>query len=350
MTRSRHRDGFARFALAGLAGLAALGCTSGGQGSAGSGGAALDAGSASGGTSGTATGGAPATSSGGASGSASGGSSGTGGSGSGGATATGGAGGGSGGDAGSSVPACNPTPPPQRTTGTIVELPVETVFGDAPFVYGETNMLPDGTQVVPLNFRFYVWAFELTTSTGGSVPVDIVDASGAPVTYGVHLYNGEDDASHTFRVLAPPGDYSGARFTLGLSGACDSGFPTGRLPPLDDSSQLSWPHGFGYLFLRYEGRADGAGAAQVPGAIHMGGDIAHLDMPGAPVISLDGALTVPATGTLRKTIRVYVDQIFKGATSTADLGSFFSTAPAEMQNGERLRLNAAGLKLFGFAP
>ena len=248
------------------------------------------------------------------------------------------------------MPACYPTPVPRRSTGTVVELAVEPMFGDAPFVFGESNTLPDGTQVVPLNFRFYVSGVELTTSSGGSVPVDIVDASGAPVTYGIHLYSGEDDASHAFRVLAPPGDYTGARFALGIGGDCDAGFPTGRLPPLDDSSQLSWPHGFGYLFLRYEGRIDAAGTAQVPGAIHMGGDMAHLDMPGAPVISLEGALTVPTSGTLRKSVRIYVDQIFKGATTNVELGAFFMTAPPEMQNGERLRLNASGLKLFGFAP
>ena len=252
---------------------------------------------------------------------------------------------------GTAVPACYPTPVPRRSTGTVVELAVEPMFGDAPFVFGETNTLPDGTQVVPLNFRFYVSGVELTTSSGGSVPVDIVDAAtGAPVAYGVHLYNGEDDASHTFRVLAPPGDYTGARFVLGLGGDCDSGFATGRQPPLDDSSQLSWPHGFGYLFLRYEGRVDATGTAQVPGAIHMGGDLAHLDMPGAPVIVLEGALTVPATGTSRKHIRVYVDQIFKGATTDVELSAYFTTAPAEMKNGERLRLNAPGLKLSGFAP
>jgi len=348
----RERFGPARFGrpLAGPLGLAALlglACSSGNQSSTtGTGGAAPDAGSASGGTSGAATGGAPATSSGGNSGSASGGSGGSGG------TSGGASGGalGSGGGGGAAAPTCVPTPVPRRSQGTVVELAVEPMFGDAPFVFGEANALPDGTQVVPLNFRFYVSSVELTTSGGNAVPVDIVDASGTPVTYGIHLYNAEDDTSHAFRVLAPPGDYTGARFVLGIGGDCDAGFPTGRLPPLDDSSQLSWPHGFGYLFLRYEGRAEGAGAAQIPGAIHMGGDITHLDMPGAPVIPLEGALAVPASGTLRKSIRVYLDQIFKGAVTSADLNPYFMTAMPEVQNGERLRLNAPGLKLFGFAP
>jgi len=367
--------------LAGLAGLVGLACSSGSQSSAtGSGGAGPDGGAASGGSSGAGTGGAPSTSSGGApstssggapsassggapstssggapsksSGGASGGSSGSGGSNGSGGSGTSASGGapGSGGGAGQTAPTCDLAPAPRRSTGTVVEVAVDPVFGDAPFVYGETNTLPDGSQVVPLNFRFYVSAFELTTKSGASVPVDLVDAAGAPAAYGVHLYNGEDDASHTFRVLAPAGDYTGARFTLGLPGECNGGFASGRQPPLDDSSQLSWPHGFGYLFLRYEGRIDTAGTAQPPGAIHMGGDLLHLTMPGAPVISLEGALAVPASGTLRKKIRLYVDQIFKGATTDVQLSAYFMTAPAEMKNGERLRLNASGLKLSDLAP
>jgi hypothetical protein len=256
-----------------------------------------------------------------------------------------------GGGGGTAVATCEQNPPPLHNSGTIVELAFETVFVDQPFVYGEPNTIPGGARVTPTNFRFYVSGVELVTSGGGSLAVDIVGDTSAPVPYGVHLYNGEDDTSHTLRVLAPSGSYAGVRFALGLSAPCNAGNPGGRSAPLSAASQMTWPVPLGYLFLRYESHVDAAdaGSAAPPRSIHMGGDITDLKKPSATTIALEGALIVPATGTLKRTVRVFVDQIFVGATTDVPILPFFETAP-EMADGERLRLNAPSLRLFGFAP
>jgi hypothetical protein len=321
-----------RVVLAGVCGaaLAGLACAPGiPASSSGSGGA---------GTATTGTGGSSAGSTGGSGGPVTG--------------TSGGAPGGTGSDGGSGsggAPAsasCDKVPTPLRTTGTILELTFELFFQDAPFVYGEPNMLPDGSKVTPINLRFYVSSFELLTINGaGSKAVDVVDGAKVPLPYGVHLYKADDDASHTLRVLAPPGSYAGARFVLGLSDACNWGDQMTRGVPLDDSSQMTWGP-LGYLFLRYESHAAPVYGAAIPTAIHMGNLVRDVK---PIVVALDGALGVPATGaaSLRKTIRVQMDQIFVGAMKGVD-----PTLPAsvisEVDNGERLRTAAPDLHLFGF--
>lgn len=258
---------------------------------------------------------------------------------------------GTGGGAGMAAAACEQNVTPARNSGTIVELVFEPFFADQPFAYGEPNAIAGGARVTPINFRFYVSGVELLTSGGTSVAVDVVGDTSAPVPYGVHLYNAEDDSSHALRVLAPAGSYTGARFALGLSAPCNNGNPGGRSAPLSAASQMTWPLPLGYLFLRYESQVDtaDAGGTTVPRSIHMGGDITDLSRASATAIVLEGALTVPASGTLKRTVRVFVDQIFVGATTDVPIMPFFETAP-EMANGERLRLNAPGLRLFGFSP
>jgi hypothetical protein len=321
-----------RVVLAGVfvAGLAGLACGNGNHPSSNGGGGA--------GTATTGTGGSSADSTGGAGGAVTGASGGApGGTGSGGGAGSGGA---------PASASCDKVPTPLRTTGTILELTFELFFQDAPFVYGEPNTLPDGSKVTPINLRFYVSSFELLTTNGaGSKAVDVVDGAKVPLPYNVHLYAADDDASHTLRVLAPPGSYAGVRFVLGLSDACNWGDQMSRGIPLDDSSQMTWGP-LGYLFLRYESHVAAVYGAAIPIAIHMG-NLVHDVMP--VVVALDGALNVPATGSgsLRKMIRVQMDQIFVGAMKGVD-----PTLPAavisEVDNGERLRMAASDLHLFGF--
>ena len=262
---------------------------------------------------------------------------------------TGGAGSGAGGA--SDWNACAVMPAPLRTSGTIVELTIDPVLGGQPFVYGEPNRLGadvTGT-VTPLNFRFYVSQVRLLTAAG-SVPVDVVTAAGLPEPYDVHLFNAEDDSSRALRVLAPPGTYTGIEFILGLNSACNTSNMAGRVPPLSETSQMTWGP-LGYLFLRFEALLSSIGpppdgGAAPPQAIHMGGSPGTLF---APVVRVEGALSVPAGATVTRSLRVVMEQIFAGATMEADV----TTAPlpgGEVINGERLRRNAPRLPLFTFGP
>jgi len=262
---------------------------------------------------------------------------------------------------------CPKAPAPLRATGTTVTLTVTPTLGGKPFAFGEPNDVPAGGELTPLNFRFYVSHVALRTTNGPSVPVDLVTAAGAIEPYGVHLFNAEDAGSATLRLLAPVGSYAGVELLLGLDAGCNMGAPSARAAPLDDASQMSWPHTAGYLFLRFEGRmggaADGGGAATadsgadggdaggdagpLPLTIHMGG------LPGgaAPVVKAEGALSVAAGAPLARTLRLDMDEVFAGAEALADTSGVppFLASP-EVFAGERLRQHAATLPLFVLAP
>ena len=272
----------------------------------------------------------------------------------GGVTGAAGLGGGAGAGAGgaSDWSACVEMPAPLRTSGTILELTIDPMLGGQPFVYGEPNRLAaneTGT-VTPLNFRFYVSQVQLLTAGGGAVAVDLVTAAGVPQPYDVHLFNAADASSRALSVLAPPGTYTGVGFILGLNSACNTSSMAGRVPPLSETSQMTWGP-LGYLFLRFEALLSSIGVpadggAAPPAAIHMGGSPGTLF---APVIRVDGALSVPAGAPVTRSLRVAMEQIFVGATM--DVGAISVALPGdEVINGERLRQNAPSLPLFTFGP
>jgi hypothetical protein len=165
------------------------------------------------------------------------------------------------------------------------------------------------------------------------------------VPYGVHLFDAESPETAALRVFAPAGSYTGVSFTLGLDDACNSGVPSQRRPPLTDSSQLTWPHAIGYLFLRLESRVDvggaaaDAGAAAVPAAIHMGGAPGRLF---APTTTAPGNLVVASTTPAHATLALDMGALFAAAEGDADPSIVMSLFPGdEVRAGEALRERAA---------
>jgi hypothetical protein len=254
---------------------------------------------------------------------------------------------------GAPLQACPTSPTPLRKTGATLSLSVAPILEGKPFVFGDANALASGVKVTPLNFRFYVSHVALLQTGGASVPVDLVTASGAVEPYGVHLFNAEDAASEVLRVLAPAGSYTGLAFTLGLDDACNSGVPGQRMPPLTDTSQMTWPHAAGYLFLRFEDQLDTSGAPDagtiaIPTLVHMGG------LPGtlfAPTVAGQGALVLAPGGATTKTLTLDVGAVFAGAEADGDPAMLAMALPfPEAQAGERLRQHVPKLALFALAP
>jgi hypothetical protein len=282
---------------------------------------------------------------------------GAGGAGAGGRTGVGGSGvGGTNPDAGMlpTAATCPESAAPLRTTGSIVDFPIEIALGGKPLVFGESNLLGAGGTITLLDVRFYVSSATLMRGDQTAVPVDIVTASGSPEPYGIHFFNADDVSSRTMRVLAPAGNYTGISFQWGLTQTCNQGNPSQLKAPLSDTSQMTWPHLFGgYLFFKYgglvlPGQGDAGTASPLPGLIHMGGS---LTMDAAPVIRINGTLTVPAGGTVSRTIQVVMDEVFRGAAMNVDLADVFIPPGAdEVVLGERLRRSTAGLKIFVFGP
>ncbi|HXI56782.1 MAG TPA: MbnP family protein [Polyangia bacterium] len=274
-----------------------------------------------------------------------------------------------GGDTETGESLCAEAPPPRRSDGAILEIPIAAQLAGKVMRFGEANVAANGQTVTPLNLRFYLSNVILTKAgVAQRVPVDIVDAAGKVLPYGIHFYNADDPASQVLRVRAPVGDYSAITFSFGLGDDCNAGEPE-RTPPLSATSQMTWPHGFGYLFFRYEGRvssgtgdggagpdasrADGGDTAsadpEIPAAIHMGG-FPHLLM--APVIRIAAPLSVPSTaGTAnQRTLRLVMDEVFKGANTPVMSDLPIPPPGIEGALGESLRKTAPTLTLFVLTP
>lgn len=255
---------------------------------------------------------------------------------------------------------CPENPTPRLSTGTVLELVTEFDLEGKPLVIGEENPLAAGGMLTPLNLRFYVSQVSLRRDDGTSVSADLVTAAGGPEKYGVHLVNAEDGDSLRLRVLAPAGNYSGIDFMLGLTDPCNAG-PTSRQPPLSESSQMTWPHAFGYLFLRFESRMSprttpdtDAGVSAVDGGmralpslippmIHMGGQVGRIF---APIVHAPGAVLVPVTGKVSRRLRVSMDEVFKAAVANIDLSDFSGIPSTEVIAGEKVRRAASTAPLF----
>jgi hypothetical protein len=313
----------------------------------------------------------------------------------GGSLESGGAGAGAG---GVSPDPCPEAPAPRLASGTVVELPLELTLDGAPLQFAEANPLPAGATLTPLSVRFYISDVALLRDGGEPLPVDVVTSAGAVAPYGVHLFNADDDASTTLRVLAPAGEYQGITFVWGLALSCNRRHPAASNPPLSATSQMSWPHGGGYLFFRYEGRtalagqggagagaggaagagpvtaggataaggssseraaaggtATGAGtgggagspSSTYPSVIHMGGNVIEEL---APLIRVEGALSVPADGPVQKRVRIAMEDVFEGALADVDLTGYTGAPGEEMLKGERLRRSLSSLTVFSFDP
>ena len=260
---------------------------------------------------------------------------------------------------------CLESPTPRRSDGTVLAIPVALQLAGKVMRFGEGNVAADGEVVTPLNVRFYLSSVALVPTTGGQpVPVDIVSDAGALLPYGVHFYNAEDPTTQVLRVRAPAGNYSAISFSFGLDDGCNDGTPA-RNPPLSDTSQMTWPHGFGFLFFRYEGHVtpaadggarqpDAADAADgsslmpaIPTAVHMGG-WPHLLL--APIIHISVPLSVPPASAGPGTLRLIMDDVFKGANTQAKSALPIPPPGFEANLGENLRQAAPGLTLFVLTP
>lgn len=228
---------------------------------------------------------------------------------------------------------------------------LEVQHEGGPFEFGEYNELVSGGTVLPTNLRFYLSQFALT-SGGDVVPASLVRADGQALRYGVQLVNAEDPTSLQFDLAAPPGEYSGLSFILGLSHGCNEQFLPLK-PPLDEASQMKWPHTLGFLFLRFEGNLSADVAADTPSMVHMGAAVG--DDGFAPRFDLTVPLSVSEQGTPVE-LRFAFDAMLEAASMPTDLSDFELPPPSppvigeEILAGERLRRNVGLVELFTVSP
>lgn len=221
-----------------------------------------------------------------------------------------------------------------------------------PLILGEQNQLEPKGSLLPTNLRFYLSQFTFRKS-GVDSPGTLTTADGSAVRYGVQLVNAEEPASLKFAVSVAPGNYENVTFTLGLTAGCnDTSIP--RKPPLDQASQMKWPHTLGFLFLRYEGKRSADVDSKVPEKIHMG--TGSVENKFAPRVTVQGPLSI-ANGESKLNLVFKLDEVLKAARMETDLSTFVLPAPAppgpigeEILAGERLRQHTNDVKIFDRLP
>ncbi len=244
--------------------------------------------------------------------------------------------------------ACPAAPTLSEESTSRTQVTVDLRFGMQALTFGEPNELAEAGTVMPTNLRFYLSQFEVLRGEE-RVAATLLDGAGEPAPYGVQLVNAEAPESLTFALAAPPGDYDGLAFLFGLSTACNALLgPAG--PPLDEASQLKWPHSLGFLFLRFEGQVSSDAAPAVPALIHMGAAVGEKG--GAPWIFVRAP-----SGSAGDAIELElpVDGLLDAAMTETDLSDFKLLDPLtqvgpETEAGERLRRAAEGGDLFRWLP
>lgn len=174
--------------------------------------------------------------------------------------------------------------------------------GDEPFACG-TSHDAVGTTVIgiePQDFRFFVHDLRLITADATEVAVEIEDR--APwQALGTALLDFEDatgaclsgDAATNTQItgLAPPGEYTGIAFRLGVTESANHGDPAVQPAPLAAGS-MTWGWLSGYKFLRAEVGSDTGGGVLHLGSAGCSGDPAAGSVTCArsnrPSIILDG--------------------------------------------------------------
>lgn len=241
---------------------------------------------------------------------------------------------------------CPESLPLESTATAPLTFDVDLSIDGGPLVFGESNPLAAGGTVLPTNLRFYLSQFQLLQD-GESTHARLVDG-GTPLAYGAHLVNAEDASTLQFSAVAPPGQYEGLSFIVGLSYGCNLEFNPLK-PPLDDASQMKWPHTLGFLFLRFEGNLSEDVGEDTPDKIHMGAAAGYDGM--APRFVHDVPITVSPEG-VEIRLQMDFDTLLEAAATPTDLSDFELPPPSppfieeEILAGERLRRHAPSSDLF----
>jgi hypothetical protein len=227
-----------------------------------------------------------------------------------------------------------------------VNIDLVPMLDGKPMVMGEENALSAGGTLMPTNLRFYLSGFEFKAG-GKKVPGTLVDSAGKPLRYGVQFVEASTPSSLKFGLRVAPGTYDEVSFVLGLTEGCNASEAT-LGSPLNEASQLKWPHSMGFLFLRFEGKYSAAADKKLPTKIHMGSGSG--DDRFAPKIAIAGPIEVCGKVTQIE-LAFSVDEMIKGSAMETDLSKFSlppSAGPVgdEILAGERLRQHAKDVKIF----
>ena len=163
-----------------------------------------------------------------------------------------------------------------------------------------TDLGTSGATAQPLDFRLYVHDVKLLSSSGqtelkladndwqsaGAALLDFEDASGT-------CKNGTPQTNGRLRGSAPPGDYTGIAFTVGVPEELNHDNPAQAPSPLNVTA-LHWNWNGGYKFMRLDmmvmppDDGDDAGAPMgIPYNFHLGSTLCVGDAPSGEEVKCD---------------------------------------------------------------
>jgi hypothetical protein len=192
-------------------------------------------------------------------------------------------------EAGPSSPVCPPAAPARLATHTAeLRLPVALHAAGKPLVLDREVVRSDGVAERLLLVRVFLAEPRLLRADGTRVAAQLLDPQGKPAPYGLVLLDAESPGSLMLTLAAPPGAYTGLEFGVGVPEVCGEGKPTSKVAPLNADSDMYWPWGGQYLFVKVEGQVQEKGPPAFWGGhrLHMGMDYRTA--------RLEGPLSAPA--------------------------------------------------------
>lgn len=167
---------------------------------------------------------------------------------------------------------CRKEQPDEEIENGMLELKFIPTIGGEPFVLSENYELSDGRPFAVDLLQFYVSNVRLVKDDGEELPLEGVSLLKAPEP-GLRVSHG---AGATVEFSAPPGQYKGLRFDVGLDSTLNHGDPS-IWPddhPLSIYQGTHWRWATGYRFVMAEGVVDTSAAKDrlpaAPFAFHTG--------------------------------------------------------------------------------
>lgn len=210
-----------------------------------------------------------------------------------------------------SVSCCKPVDPPPPTPSTTGNLRVSFIanFNGQPFVLDDLYNATFNYRIKSETLKFLVHHIYAKKSSGDSTEIN------------QHMYVNFSNTSNAFTVAMAPGTYSGIKFGLGVDGSLNHSDPS-LLPPshsfsINQANDMFWTWATGYIFTKYEGRADTTGTLSGPTEqlffFHTGADTLFREIDLAQNFSIN----------LDQTTTVYIDldvnKLLNGTNDTINL-------------------------------
>ncbi len=206
---------------------------------------------------------------------------------------------------------CKPKdPPPPETPSTkgTLEVRFKANFAGQPFALNQVYTNVNGYKVSPETVRFLVHHFRVRNAAGEQTAKEAFQVNYA-------------STSNTFTAELEQGTYTGVKFAIGVDGnlnhADPSLLPASHPFSINNAGNMHWSWATGYIFLKFEGKADttaaGTGPVAMPWALHTGSNGLYREP------SLNASFSISAGQTTYLNVDLDVSKMFYNAHDTIDI-------------------------------